>query len=677
MDSKDEELQQRARLVSMRDLVPDDSSSGSSSDEEETSMMKHHHQQPQQDHHPCENYMTQNCVTIIPVEYPRSDSSPLSACTLRGGPVAAGGGDKRGDYATLDHRHHHPHNSHNHHHHHSAPSPYAVSVPALTTTRRQLPTPTHHHHQHHNQYHPAATTTGTAGHHQHLHQQQPPSSHHAHHHHNHVRQQQQQCYQLPPLTAVAHGHDNGGPGWRILPTPAAREHLVPPPAPASTPNLVPSPLAPAPAAAPQQRPVTPPPAPPPKQEMCVYLMNKVCLCVEVDNVQLATAQEIIDIIAEEDTEINFPAQVKDVFALWMTSPLLELQLKPDHRPYLIRERWSEYLKKYTFATKQQLEADEPVLTLQRNVFLEKSKEKEITDLKLLKMLFAEAKGNVLDGRYPCETEDCMVLGAIQARLELGPYDPIKHTPEFFRSRIRDFLPEHACRSHWFLLGLGAKNGPERRLSEHYQAIASNVKDSRLMRKYLEFCWVFPFYGSAFFNGQVERPVTGIAALMNHYDLPVLVAINREGLHVMDPSQPVVLLSLPYKQLSWDYACPTQPDNPDCLPCLFLQFQLPGQSETSVLQIFSRQAVLMDALISTIVDELKKRASWIEPDVDSSAVNSSRTDDDIQVPLTVKKLRQEQGLSGRLRKLSIAKFNSSGDYLNSKGSLEFRRDDRPR
>lgn len=499
MDPAGEAIPKRARLVSMRDLVPEEdsvvgSSSSGSEDEEESeraSMMKHQH--PAAPHEGSDNYMTHNCVTIIPVEYPRSDnSSPLS-----------------------------------------------------------------------------------------------------------------------------------------------------------------------------------------EQEMCVYLLNKVCLCVEVGNVQLATAQEIIEVIAEDESEINLPAQVKDVFALWMTSPLLELQLKPDHRPYLIRERWSEYLKKYTFATRQQLESDEPVLTLQRNVFLEKSKEKEVSDLKLLRMLYSEAKGNVLDGRYPCETEDCMVLGAIQARLELGPYDAAKHTPEFFRARIRDFLPEHACRSHWFLLGLGgAKHGPERRLSEHYQAIASNVKDGRLMRKYLEFCWAFPYYGSAFFSGQVERPVRGLAALMDHYDLPVLVAINRLGIHLMDQAQPAVLLSLPYKQLSWDYACPTQADNPDCLPCLFLQFQLPGQSDTSVVQIFSRQAVLMDALISTIVDELKKRASWSEPDIDPSAVNS-RADDDIQVPLTVKKLRQEQGLSGRFRKLSIAKFNSSGDYLNSKGSLEFRRDDRPR
>ncbi|KAH7941534.1 hypothetical protein HPB49_014709 [Dermacentor silvarum] len=459
----------------MRDLVPEDSSGSSSSDDEESSsMMKHHQQQQQPDHQgPCENYMTHNCVTIIPVEYPRSDSSPLS-----------------------------------------------------------------------------------------------------------------------------------------------------------------------------------------EQEMCVYLMNKVCLCVEVGNVQLATAHEIIDIIAEDDTEINFPAQLKDVFALWMTSPLLELQLKPDHRPYLIRERWSEYLKKYTFATKQQLDSDEPVLTLQRNVFLEKSKEKEVTDLKLLKMLFAEAKGNVLDGRYPCETEDCMVLGAIQARLELGPYDPLKHTPEFFRQG-------HGCAC---CMVIAPFHYASLMTYMHHQVLPhyglSVLDFPRSLNKKMQsrfFSLFFYAYRSAFFSGQVERPVTGIAALMNHYDLPVLVAINRDGVHVMDPSQPVVLLSLPYKQLSWDYACPTQPDNPDCLPCLFLQFQLPGQNETSVLQVFSRQSI-----ITFIVFRACFQLCW---EVQYRA--------DIQVPLTVKKLRQEQGLSGRLRKLSIAKFNSSGDYLNSKGSLEFRRDDRPR
>ncbi|EEC20206.1 conserved hypothetical protein, partial [Ixodes scapularis] len=112
-----------------------------------------------------------------------------------------------------------------------------------------------------------------------------------------------------------------------------------------------------------------------EQEICVYLLTKVCLCVEVNSLPMATSDEIVEIIAQDDAEMNLPSQATEFFALWMTSPLLELQLKPDHRPYLIRERWSEYLKKYTFASKRQLETDEPVLTFQRNVFLDKEKEK--------------------------------------------------------------------------------------------------------------------------------------------------------------------------------------------------------------------------------------------------------------------------------------------------------------
>lgn len=85
------------------------------------------------------------------------------------------------------------------------------------------------------------------------------------------------------------------------------------------------------------------------------------------------------------------------------------------------------------------------------------------------------------------------------------------------------------------------------------------------------------------------------------------------------------MSLSFKQLRWDYACPTQPQNPDCLPCLFLQFKQQGQDETNVVQIFSKQAVLMDALISTIVDELKRRASWSEPEMEANSL-AARLDD---------------------------------------------------
>lgn len=53
-------------------------------------------------------------------------------------------------------------------------------------------------------------------------------------------------------------------------------------------------------------------------------------------------------------------------------------------------------------------------------------------MKILELLYEEAKCNVLKGRYPFEMQDCDVLAGIQARLELGPFNPQIHTAEFFR-----------------------------------------------------------------------------------------------------------------------------------------------------------------------------------------------------------------------------------------------------
>jgi hypothetical protein len=54
------------------------------------------------------------------------------------------------------------------------------------------------------------------------------------------------------------------------------------------------------------------------------------------------------------------------------------------------------------------------------------------DQKLLDMLYEEAKYNILEGRYPCEVSHYIMLGGIQARIELGPYNPQVHTTQFFR-----------------------------------------------------------------------------------------------------------------------------------------------------------------------------------------------------------------------------------------------------
>ena len=108
-----------------------------------------------------------------------------------------------------------------------------------------------------------------------------------------------------------------------------------------------------------------------------------------------------------------------------------------------------------------------------------------------------------------------------------------------------------------------------------------------------------------------------------------MAINSNGLFVVDPLNVVVLLGLKLEELSWDYAKPSQENNEDCLPCLFIQFCVieNGRRVSKILQIFSRQAVQMDALISTFVDELKQRVAMYSEDHEGNVYGDPATDAD--------------------------------------------------
>ena len=63
--------------------------------------------------------------------------------------------------------------------------------------------------------------------------------------------------------------------------------------------------------------------------------------------------------------------------------------------------------------------------------------------KILELLYEEAKYNILTGRYPCEISDYIMLGGIQARLELGPYDIAVHTPSYMRTVLFRY-----CLNYW-------------------------------------------------------------------------------------------------------------------------------------------------------------------------------------------------------------------------------------
>ncbi|KAL1110415.1 hypothetical protein AAG570_007946 [Ranatra chinensis] len=352
-------------------------------------------------------------------------------------------------------------------------------------------------------------------------------------------------------------------------------------------------------------------------KVCAYLMTDLALHMEVEDGANATVQEFVQAIVC-DEQLRIPRTAANMFTLWMSSGLLELQLKPHHKPLAVRAKWPALLAKYAHASESRQRRDEPVLTFQRNVFYHKSQEERIKDEKILELLYAEAKNNILEGRYPCEVSHYIMLGSIQARIELGPYNPQVHTLHFFREQHGRFLPVHLRNGSWSSwLRLSSKDSPEVRLLEHYK----RLPERKLQRKYLEFCWSLPYYGSAFFQGQIEQPVRGLTSLITHQDIPVLVAINSQGVYVIN--------------------------NVQC-------------------------AVMMDTLITGFVEELKQKVNSADEPERPPVFETNSENDDGQLPLgsTIRRDLLPSFLGNKLSKLTLATFDEEGRCIGQMGSWSF-------
>ncbi|CAH1112328.1 unnamed protein product [Psylliodes chrysocephalus] len=403
---------------------------------------------------------------------------------------------------------------------------------------------------------------------------------------------------------------------------------------------------------------------------CVYFHNHTAVMMEMEDKD-TTVEHICDTLINSD-ELGINKQLfSQIFTLWMISPLLELQLKPLHKPYEIRQRWTHLLEQYSHASYHKQQRDEPRLIFQRNVFFSQQLEEKIKDQKILELLYEEARHNILQGRYPCEEVHYIMLGGIQARIELGPYNPQEHTIHFFREKQAKYLPLHVRKSStWSWLPISSKNSAEVKLLEQFKRIPNATTNRKLMKKYLEFCWSLPFYGCAYFEGQIEQPVTGLTSLMTHQDQPILVAINAEGLYIMDDIKYVLLLGLKFEEFSWEYARPSREENPNCLPCLFIQFNVVenGTTVSKILQIFSRQASLMDTLITTFmkqtkskkIDESDKSLDHVVGEIEphSSYIMST------MYPSTL------PCLSNKLNRLTLATFDENGHCIGQMGSWSF-------
>lgn len=359
-------------------------------------------------------------------------------------------------------------------------------------------------------------------------------------------------------------------------------------------------------------------------ELVVFLRDREGIYFHLEDGHLARADELLDLVIEEQ---GLPPEAKEVFSLWFVSPILDIRLKGHHQPFHIIQQWDQLCALYTDAKNEEIRDSEPVLMVQRDVFYPKDQEVFVPNEQMLCLLYHEAKFNVVHGRYALYTEDYHRLAGLQALIHLGKYSDSTHMIGVYRSNLVQFYPAHMYTKQRFLFF--AKTKPQtdceelfmdahKKVSEEYALLDIDKSLSILYRKYLEVCWTYPFYGSAFFSGQVETPTSRLKKLiLPSADTEVWVAINTECITVIDRTHCDLLVSIPFCQLSWEFQDPDFDGDNDPPPCLFIQFlaasdeglvddaSLDGakgvvEEVTKLLKIYSREAKLMDALIETCV-----------------------------------------------------------------------------
>ena len=147
-------------------------------------------------------------------------------------------------------------------------------------------------------------------------------------------------------------------------------------------------------------------------QMCVYLMSKVIIHMDLEDGVNSKVQDLVQAIIQIE-ELGLPRMSANIFTLWMSSGLVgkfyqwgnhrmfgsvdqfpkvlisvwrsfrhipmitELQLKPELKPFEIRQHWTELVKKFSMAAEDKRLRDEPVVTLRRNVFFHKKDEEKI------------------------------------------------------------------------------------------------------------------------------------------------------------------------------------------------------------------------------------------------------------------------------------------------------------
>ncbi|EDQ88524.1 uncharacterized protein MONBRDRAFT_26295 [Monosiga brevicollis MX1] len=328
-------------------------------------------------------------------------------------------------------------------------------------------------------------------------------------------------------------------------------------------------------------------------ELVITLLDGTEVPITCSEGKHAPAESIRDLVAER---CKIPPEDYRLFAIWVASDSLQLQVKDHQSPIKVLKAWPELIHDYT----QVLADDEtelPVIYFRRQAL---GHERATEDVNTLTMLVRELTYNVVYSLYPVDRELAVSLAAIHLQLACGheaTKDDVDPTPSLF---VRDSDIE-GCLMPPHLKSFMNVFRPWRQavLAARAELTISPDATFELMQRYLELGRQSPLYAAVFFFGQLEQDQTGMT-LRERPDIDVRVGVNLDGVHVVDDKHDKLLYSLTFA----DFAYNLFEDEETGEACFLIEYERPDadpdtapEERKTMLHIWSKQAELLDTLVS--------------------------------------------------------------------------------
>ncbi|EDQ90002.1 uncharacterized protein MONBRDRAFT_24994, partial [Monosiga brevicollis MX1] len=283
----------------------------------------------------------------------------------------------------------------------------------------------------------------------------------------------------------------------------------------------------------------------------------------------------------------------DMFAIWVISGAYKLQLRQDHFP--LRE-----LANAQSLFDQGVTTGQPILLFQRSVYLSLSRERQVVDPVVLKLLFEQALHSYLSSEWPVSLDDSAHLAGLLMQIRFADHKGESHTLGFLTGTLQTFVPahlQHALRpAEW-----------ERRIFEEHKGFRGTLDFVSLHRLFLQFCRQWSFYGCAFYPVGLLKPKRAKAKPEDW-----TLGFNAEWLVFTQPTASKIKLSLTWNEVQSSLSPQSSTISLTLTPLdRNVLHPMAPFLEDGVLSFKSRQAVTLHALIQSMIDRLNEAKRIVE------------------------------------------------------------------